>query len=569
MAKIDGATIVARMLKEAGVERIFTLSGGHIFRIFQECEKVGIQILDVRSEGAGVYAAMGYAQASGKMGVFVATAGPGVTNTVTAVADSHIFDVPLLIIGGGSAEKQLNTETLQEYDTVSMMAACTGWSKRCTRTERIGEYMATAIRACLGMSPGSAYVEFPIDILEAIYIEEDLPKYPVNYMYNRRSGADPAAVEEIADLLIHAERPAMLIGEGAQYGCGNMSIFAELAEYLQLPTGVSRTNKGKCGREEKTLYRVGQLAAASADVVLALNIKLDFSENTAVNPNARLISIHTNSQWIGLNRPVDIGICAHSDVVAAQILECVKAKTPKKESSTWVDLLKEKHEATLKGLDAAYFLADTNPIHPARVAHEVQIFLNEDGGEFCQVVDGGDCLLWELVAANYKMRDIGAFPNRFFYSTKLGTIGYGLGAAFGVWAATGRPVLLTLGDGSFGEYIGELYTYVKHGAQIVVLICNDSNFGMIKGFAIAHAPEENVEIANTLSPGGGSGYFAYDKITASWGGHGETVADAAEIVPALIRAKESGGVSVLNVIADCKEEFFNPGTVGLYKRLLL
>lgn len=571
MAKIDGAVVVAKMLKDAGVEKIFTLSGGHIFRIFQECEKLGIEVMDVRTEGSGVYAAMAYAQASNKMGVFVATAGPGVTNVATAVADCKIFDIPLLVIGGGCAEKQVLSETLQEFDTVALMTPCTKWSKRCTRTDRIGDFLATAIRACTGMNPGPAYVEFPMDVLEATYLEEEEIRRPQNYVFTHRSGADPDVIPEIAEALIGAQKPALLVGEGAQFGCKDMSVFAELAEYLQIPTYINRTNKGKCGSEKKPLYRVGQLAAAQADVVLALNVKLDFSEYVGINKEAKLISVHTNAQWIGLNKSADIGICAHSDVVAKQILACLREKNAKVEHRPWVDELEAARQTAHKRLDDIYFNNPAAPLmHPACVAREVMAFLNDAGKEFCQVVDGGDCLLWEITGANYKMDDIGAHPNRFFYGTKLGTIGYGLGAAFGVWAATGRPVLLTMGDGSFGEYVGELYAYAKHGAQIIVLLSNDNNFGMIKGFALAHAKGENVDIAHILTPADETKqYFQYEKQAEAWGGHGEVVAEASGIVPALIRAKENGRPSIINVIVDCQEEMFNPGTVDLYKRLLI
>ena len=131
MAKVDGSVLAVKMLKDAGVECIFTLSGGHIFRLFHECEKAGIRVLDVKHEGAEAYAAMGYAQVTGKMGVVVATAGPGVTNTLTAIVDSQIYDVPVLLIGGGGAAKQELTETLQDFDVTSIFKQTTKFAKKC------------------------------------------------------------------------------------------------------------------------------------------------------------------------------------------------------------------------------------------------------------------------------------------------------------------------------------------------------------------------------------------------------------------------------------------------------
>ena len=214
MAKVNGAMITAKMLKDAGVECIFTLSGGHIYRLFQECEKLGIRVLDTKHEGAAAYAAMSYAQATGKMGVVVATAGPGVTNTLTAIVDSNLYDVPVLLIGGSGSAKQELTETLQDFDVTSIYKQATKWAKRCMYTNRIPDFLSTAIRACTTIQPAPVYLEIPLDVLEVEQVDEETLVYPTNYTMNTRIAADAKTVEAIADMLINAENPQCLSVKG-------------------------------------------------------------------------------------------------------------------------------------------------------------------------------------------------------------------------------------------------------------------------------------------------------------------------------------------------------------------
>lgn len=566
LGKIDGAVIVAQMLKNAGVDCIFTLSGGHIFRIYQECQKLGIRVLDTRHEGAAAYAAMAYAQASGKIGVLVATAGPGVTNALTAVVDSKIIDVPLLVIGGGAAVTQELTETLQEYDTTSIMNQATLWSKRCSRVEHIPKYMEQAIRACIGVHPGPVYLELPMDVLEKDLVKESNVVYPVSFKANKRTGASPDVVSTIADLLISAQRPAILIGQGAQYYAEDLTAFKDLSEYLQIPTSVDMTNKGRFFKEDKPLFRTGEGAAGQADVVLGFNYKTDLSDAGNINPEAKWVSIHTDSNFIGLNRKVDIGVVGHSDIIARQIYNAVKDKTEKRSDNPWVDAVWKGTQDALSALDKAAFLSDLKPMHPARLAHEVQQFMNTDGKNYIQVFDGGDCLVWEMMASTMKMDDPGAFKNRCFHSSKFGTIGHGFGTVLGVWAATGKKIVFTTGDGSFGQYIGELFSYAKHDIPVIVVISNDSNYGMIKAFAMADTPDDDVDIGQVICQECGK-MFMYDKIAQAWEGHGEVVTDPSDIPNALRRAAKTNKPSIINAEVICREDCFSPGTVNLYKML--
>ena len=567
--KIDGARITAKMLKDAGVECIFTLSGGHIYRIFQECEKLGIRVLDTKHEGAAAYAAMSYAQATGKMGVVVATAGPGVTNTLTAIVDSNLYDVPVLLIGGSGSAKQELTETLQDFDVTSIYKQGTKFAKRCMYTERIPDFLSTAIRACCSIAPGPAYLEIPLDVLEVIQVEEDDLQYPKNYMMNTRIAADQKTVEEISDMLITAERPAMLIGEGAQYFAEDMTAFKELAEYLQIPTSVTLTNKGKFFNEDKDLFRMGSFAAPKADVVIGFNFKTDMESGLSfVNPKAKWINVTTNALDIGLNRAVDIGVLGYSDLVARQILDCIKTKAERKDRSNWLKQISEETWAAMADLDKTSFSSDRMPMHPARIAAEFFNFLNTEGKEFIHSADGGDCLEWIRPYISLKMDDAGAFPNRFFHGTKFGCIGSQMGAVLGLWAATGRPIVHTTGDGSFGQYVGELITYAKHGMQVIVVVSNNQKYAMIKGFGSIATPFEDNDIGQDISLPNGAP-FHYEKYAEVWGGYGEHVDDPKDVVPAIRRAMETGKTSIIDVSVIESSDTYSPGTVECFNTVVV
>lgn len=569
MARVDGAMIVAKMLKNAGVECIFTLSGGHIYRIFQECKKVGIRVLDTKHEGAAAYAAMSYAQATGKMGVVVATAGPGVTNTLTAIVDSNLYDTPVLLIGGSGSAKQELTETLQDFDVTSIYKQGTKFAKRCMYTNRIPDFLSTAIRACCSPAPGPVYLEIPLDVLEVEQVEENDIKYPDNYLINTRIAADPKTVEEIADLLINAKRPAMLIGEGAQYFAEDMTAFKDLAEYLQIPTSVTLTNKGKFFKEDKDLFKMGSFAAPKADVVIGFNFKTDMESGLSfVNPEAKWINITTNALDIGLNRSADIGVLAYSDLVARQVLDCVKTKVNKREHSAWLEEIAEETWRFMSELDKTSFASNRLPMHPARIATEFFKFLNTDGKEFIHSADGGDCLEWIRPYISLKLDDAGAFPNRFFHGTKFGCIGSQMGAVLGLWAATGKPIIHTTGDGSFGQYVGELITYAKHGMQVIVVISNNQKYAMIKGFGSIATPNEDNDIGQDISLPGGEP-FCYEKLAEAWGGYGEHVDDPAEVVPAIKRAMESGKTSIIDVSVIESADTYSPGTIDCFNAVVV
>lgn len=566
MAKIIGGNIVTKILKDAGVDNVFAVTGGHISYMWPMFERAGIKLNVTCNEGMASYAAMGYAQATGKMGVVICTAGPAVTHAITGICDADMYDTPVLFIGGSYGVGDTFAEGLQEYHTVDVLKTCTKDARRCEHTDQIAKYLTNAIKRCNGFNPGPVYLEIPVDVLELTEIEEDNVKYPVNYMANRRTGASPQVVEEIADKLIAAKKPAMLIGEGVQFGAEDMTAFKELAEYLKLPTSVLLTNKGKFFSEADPMFRIGFEAGTEADVILGFNYATDAEfGGWYINPDATFINITTDWDDFGVNEVEShIGVIGHGDVIARQILNCVKEKTAERADRSWADSVWEKTKADFQPLMDEAFDSDMLPIHPARMTHECIKFLNsEEGKEFVYNPCGGDILEWTRVNHRMLMDDAASFPNRLFHGTKFGCIGSQLGELTGVWAATKRPILHTDGDGSFCENFSEVITYAKLGIPVITVLSVNGDYEMIEYAMRMGFPDDPLHtLGSQICQVDGSG-FKFSALADLFGGYGEEVYKPEDIVPAIKRAAETGKPAIIAVHTKAGNDVISPVTRDL------
>lgn len=533
MEKVDGGQLLAKALKKEGVTKIFTLSGGHIMPIYYGCREEGIDIIDFRHECAAAYAADAYAQVTGKPGVVVTTAGPGVTDTVTAMVETRDHGVPVIHIGGASPLAENDTGALQDINTLEIMAASTKWARKIYSTKRIPEYVSMAYRHALDDSPGSVYLEVPSDILLQ-KVDETAVSFPEKYRTPAHAFGDPALIERAADLLLEAKTPMILIGDNARYSIQYGEAIAELSDYLKMPVAAQTMCRGMFADETQNEMFRCFYALPIADVVLMLGVNNNYQvmklQGPLFNQTAKLIQVHTDKAKIGYNGPAEIGIVGGSGAVAKQILDHIKAKTNPKEDST----VSKNAEMFIQMAEAEWrkgFLSDVIPMNPGRCAAEVAKFLIEDKKDYTVICDGGDSSQWMLhaVKATRPNQILGFGPN--------GTIGVGAGFTIGAWAANQKPVLLYTGDGSLGFYIMELETMFRNGVPVVVVISNDSAWGMIK-LSESHANKKRIEKV---------GHCAvdlvhmqdYTKLASMWGGYGVTLTDPSDIIPAIREAYES------------------------------
>ncbi len=400
MGTVDGGAMFGKALRNEGVEKAFVLCGGHIMPIFYGMRDAGIEIVDLRHECAAVYAAIAYTQVSGKPGVVVTTAGPGVGNTPAGMMEAESLGVPLVQIGGAVAMGQTDAGDLQDMGTLKLMASCSKWARKITGTARIPEYVSMAFRHATDASPGPVYLEVPTDLVFQ-QMDEALVHYPLNSRTEAIPCGDPVLVDEAAELLANAERPAVIVDDGARFNIGDHAgAVAELADYLMMPVSMNRMCRGMFGDESKNPQLKMGGGMVQADVILALGCRFDFrmAQGRLLPQGAKIIQVHQDARQIGFNVRADVGIVGGAGPVASQILEAVKGKRPRQESAQWLDTARLISEAGAKAFTDG-FAAEGTPIHPGRCAAEVAKFMEADGRDWTLIRVGGEAMVWMVGAA--------------------------------------------------------------------------------------------------------------------------------------------------------------------------
>jgi acetolactate synthase-1/2/3 large subunit len=548
MAQIDGGDLVARMLKREGIDTIFTLSGGHIQNIYDGCIDEGIRVIDTRHEQVAGHAAEGYSRLTRKCGVAVVTAGPGVTDTVTAVATAYQNASPLLVIGGAAPLRTSLMGALQEIPgTVEMMRPITKWSATIPFTNRIPDYLAQAFRIALTGRYGPVFLEIPSDILFG-RLEEEQVRIPEGYRTEGKTQGDAALVSQAAQMLANAERPAVMGGTGVYWSDAGDAL-RELAEKVQAPIYLNDMGRGTVSQEHAQFRsRTRRTAFGEADVVLFAGTMMDFRlrYGGSVGPQAKIIAIDIDPNELGRNRGIDVGIEGDPKATLRAITSEIGARAIRHDE--WLDKLRDGETKVLE-LRQKWLHSDASPIHPLRLCNEMAKFVDE---KTIVVGDGGD-----IVATASQVLPVNQ-PGQFMGPGPLGTLGVGTG--FCIAAKSVRPdvkVLMVNGDGSFGLNGFDFDTLVRFNMPVVAVVGNDRQWGQILVGQEKMYGEERV-VATRLADNA-----RYDKVVEALGGHGEFVTEPGDIFPAIERAFASGKPACVNVIIDQKPE----GVAGGYEFL--
>jgi acetolactate synthase-1/2/3 large subunit len=540
MRTVDGGELVGTALAHEGVERAFVLCGGHIMPGLYGIRRAGIEIIDMRHECSAIYAAIASTRATGKVAAVITTAGPGVGNTAAGMMEAASMNIPLIHIGGAVSMAMRDAGDLQDMSTLTLMESVSKWARKVTIATRIPEYISMAMRHATDSSPGPVYLEIPTDLLFAEVDDAAVPAPPPVTTRTHPAG-DPDSIEAAAALLASAERPALLIDDGARQSIGaDAEAIAQLSDLLQMPIGVTGYGcRGLFGDESQNRL-LNTNASFAADVVLAIGCRFDFRQGSGklIPADARLIQVHTDASQIGFNVRADLGIVGGTGPVARQLVTALTAKGVAGRADSWIGPATATSSADLP---PAY--ADPKiPIHPARCAGEVAKFLEQDARDWSVVIDGGEASVWMGGAATaYR-------PGQLHGTGANGTIGTGPGLVVGAWAADRKPVLWYTGDGSFGFYSMEMETMARLGIPVVCVISNDSAWGMIS--LVEHLVRPDEIAANGACSTDLHHMRAYEKIAAMWDGHGEQVTDPDEILPAIRRAAANGRPSIINVEID-------------------
>lgn len=537
MGYTHGGWLVAQALKKEGVEVVFTLSGGHIAAIYDGCIREGIKVIDTRHEQAAVHAAEGWAKCTRKPGVALLTAGPGVTDGVTGVANAHLAGSPVLVIGGAAPLNLWDRGALQEMNQIDLLRPITKWSRTVYETTRLPEYTAAAFRQMLNGKPGPVFLEMPMDILNKL-IDTDSdtpfdPGEPAQYRAGGRSAPDPTLIARAAELLEKAQRPVIMAGT-AVWWCDAAASLRALAERIQAPVFLNGSGRGCLPADHPLFFSASRRKALEgADTILAIGTRLDFRLNHGQPPlipaQANLIWFDLAGEDVGVNRGAAVGLVGDVGLSMLQLTEAVKQL----DSHEWLAYIRGEEQKSLER-DQAALNSDATPIHPMRFCREIRDFIDE---KTTVVGDGGDIVSYGAKVINVSR------PGYWLDAGPMGCLGTGTG--FAMAAQLARPdekVLILHGDGAFGLNGMEFESMVRQKLPIVSIIGNDGAWGQIKH------PQKAIighTTAAELTPG-----IRYDKMVEALGGYGELVEQPEEIRPALERAFASGLPACINVLLD-------------------
>ncbi len=315
---ISGGHLVARALKAEGVDRIYTLCGGHIIDIYDGCVDEGIEVVDVRHEQVAAHAADGYARITGRPGCAVVTAGPGTTDAVTGVANAFRAESPMLLIGGQGALTQHKMGSLQDLPHVDMMTPITKFAAAVPDTARVADMVSMAFRECYHGAPGPSFLEIPRDVLDAkVPVEKARVPRPGGYRASTRSAGDPEAIEKLADLLTHAEKPAILLGSQVWTTRGTEAA-VELVRTLNIPAYMNGAGRGTLPPGDPHHFQLSRRYAFShADVIVIVGTPFDFrmGYGKRLSPAATVVQIDLDYRTVGKKRDIDLGIVGDAGLV--------------------------------------------------------------------------------------------------------------------------------------------------------------------------------------------------------------------------------------------------------------
>lgn len=555
LGEVSGGHLVAKALKNEGIDTIFTLCGGHIIDIYDGCIDEGIKVVDVRHEQVAAHAADGYARVTGRPGCAVVTSGPGTTDAYTGVANAFRAESPMLLIGGQGALDQHLMGSLQDLPHVEMLRPITKFAASAPTTERIADFMSMAFREAYAGAPGPVYLEIPRDVLDRT-VPIASAKIPVagRYRASTRSAGDPADVQRLADMLVEAERPCVLLGTQV-WSCRAAEAAEEFCRTLNIPAYMNGAARGTLPPgDPHHFHQTRRYAFNHADVIVIVGTPFDFrmAYGNRLPREAKVVQIDLDYRTVGKNRDIDLGLVGDVGVILSAVTQAAsgRVRNGSNERKPWLEELRAEEERALEARKAK-LLSEASPIHPLRLAHELNQFLTDDT---VYIGDGGDVVTTAGGVVQPHR------PGHWMDPGPLGTLGVGIG--FAMASKLARPeleVLCYFGDGSFSLTGWDFETMVRFNLPFVGVVGNNSYMNQIRYGQIQKYGPERGEIGNKL------GDVHYDRFAQMLGGYGEEVVEPSQIRPALERARESGKPSLVNVWVD--PDAFAPGTLNqtMYK----
>jgi len=473
--KLKGAQILLHCLKKEGVEVIFGYPGGQALPIYDALFDSDIKHILVRHEQGAAHAAEGYARASGKTGVCLATSGPGATNLVTGIADAYMDSIPMVALTGQVGTQFLGTDAFQEADIIGITLPITKHSYMIERTEDVARIIHEAFHIANTNRPGPVVIDLPRDVMDRVIDYEDNNDEVNIRGYRVLKGVNSGQIVSAAQMINRAERPVIYAGGGVIASEASAEL-RELAEKAKIPVtttlmgmgafpGLSYLSLGMLGMHGT---RYANYATGECDVLIAVGVRFDDRVTAKLEhfaPKSAIIHIDIDAAEIGKNVDIDIPI-------AGDVKDALQALIPRVDSR---DELTEWHQTISRWKDEfplRYGKASEGRIMPQ---HVVEKIYDVTQGDAIITTEVGQNQMW--AAQYYKYKE----PRTFISSGGLGTMGYGFPAAIG--AKIARPdmkVIDIAGDGSIQMNIQELATAVQYKIPVVICILNNHFLGMVR-----------------------------------------------------------------------------------------
>ncbi|HJM75480.1 MAG TPA: thiamine pyrophosphate-binding protein [Dehalococcoidia bacterium] len=537
MTEVNGAQLVARQLKFAGIDTIFTVLAGPMIEVLAASAAEGIKVVNCRHEMNAAFAASSWGYLNDKAGVVVVGSGPAMTNTVTPMYVATESSMPLLVLGGSAAEGQLGLGGFQETNQVSFAESATKWAQRVDRTARIPELVHLALGRAISGRPGAVYLDFPGNLISGRIDEADVRMRESAPVIAQPTG-DPAAIEEIAEMLATAQRPLVMIGKGAAWsGAG-----ARLEQLVGrgIPFIASPMGRGTVPDDDAmSMAAARSTAMEGADAVLMVGARFNwmYQFGRRLPEGVRIAQIDIEAEEMYSASNVEIGVVADCNVATGQLNEALEGRTLAVASSGWAESLREQCTKSEAGL-GEQMSSSQQPINHYRLLADVRDALDRDA----VVVEEGELTM----AVSRQVMPTHVGKHRF----GAGTTGcMGVGFPYAVGAKLAKPdtqVVAVLGDYAFGAAAMEVETCARMDIPVVVIV---SNNGGIAGHSIQdrYFPPDGPPVGALMQP-------HYEKMVEMVGGYSERVEDPDDLSAAIDRALNADTIALLNVVTDPKAQ---------------
>ena len=558
---------IGSFFKQKNITSVFTLCGGHISPILVGCEKENINIIQVRDEVSAVFAADAVSRLTDSVGVAIVTAGPGVTNTITAIKNAQMAQSPVLLIGGAAATLLKGRGSLQDIDQISLLKTYVKSAVSVKKTRDVIPTLANALNIATSGVPGPVFVELPIDLL---YPEEDIRKEFINQLpksgyfgkiahwyverhlndlfSSKKSSIkvkpvkefkiDQRKIDKAALAIVKAKKPVFLLGNQVTQNKEFLPMCLKSIDKLSVPTFTSGMARGCFGSSDKYFFRHNRKhALKNADVVVTLGIPLDFrlGYGFSINKDATLIAVNKSKEDLNKNRKPDIGIHADPSRIMHEIGKIINPPSCKE----WIKELTGLEEIREKEI-LQFSKYETDFVNPVHLCKTIDKFIDE---ESILVADGGDF----VGTASYTIRPRSSLG--WLDPGPFGTLGVGGGFAIGAKSSfPKKEVWVFYGDGASAYSLAEFDTLCRHKLPVIAIIGNDASWQQI-------AREQKQMLGSNI--GTELAFNAYEKVVEGYGGKGYYVENHDTLDETLKRAKEDAklGYPVLVNIKISKSDF--------------